>query len=63
MDGFIATPEWDRFRGTVQDSSVDWAKTDEGGLEAMIRAQANSNLTSLNVHPKCRDAIFITIDI
>jgi hypothetical protein len=62
MAGFIATPDWDRFRGSAQGSSVDWAKAHEGVMDAMNRVLANNNLTSLNIHPNCRDPNLITIE-
>jgi hypothetical protein len=62
MDGLIATPEWERFRGTVQESSVDWAKAQEGVLDARNKALANKNLTNLTIHPNCRDLNLIMIE-
>ncbi len=51
MPGFVATPEWERFTGWVQGSSVAWAEAHEGLMGAINRAQANNNFASLNIHP------------
>src|SRR5688572_7073438 len=55
MVGFTATPEWERFRGASQASSLDWAKAQEGGMDAISRAPANHTPTSLNIHLHCRN--------
>jgi hypothetical protein len=56
MAGFVATPEWERFRGSVQGSSVDWATASEGVMYMISRALASNNLTGLNILPNCRDS-------
>jgi len=61
MSGFLATPEWERFTGVPQGSSEDWAEAHEGMMDAMNRALAKDNFTSLNIHPNGREADFISI--
>ena len=72
MSGFVAAPEWERFTGAAQGSSVAWAEAHEGLMDAMNRTQANDNFAALNIqpgsltsfvslrpfHPVCRDHKF-----
>jgi hypothetical protein len=62
MDGFLATPEWERFTGTAQGSSPVWARAHEGVLAVRNREQANNNLISLNIHLNWRGSNLITIE-
>jgi hypothetical protein len=59
--GFKAKPDRERFTGSVHGSFVDWAKAHEGVMDTMNRALTNNMLTSLNVHPNCRDSILIIV--
>jgi hypothetical protein len=58
----MATPEWERFKGSAQGSSVAWARPAEGALDAMNSMLANNNLTSLNSHPNRRDPNVMVIE-
>jgi hypothetical protein len=62
MAGSTATPEWERFRGSVQGSLVDWVRAQEGVMDAMNSAPTNDKLTSLNIHPNFCDLNLVIIE-
>jgi hypothetical protein len=52
MAGFVAEPDWDKFRGTAHGSSVeDWAKARVGTEDVMARMLASHNPVILSNHP------------
>jgi hypothetical protein len=50
--GFVAEPDWDKFRGAAHGSSEeDWAKARVGTEDVTTKMLANHNPATLSNHP------------